>query len=99
MILVAGSFHLPPGRRNQAKAAMERVIAASRVESGCIVYAYAEDVLEPGLYRVSELWDNREALTAHFASPHMERWRLEREALGMSDRDIAAYTVSTGEVL
>ena len=99
MILVAGAFRLPPGRREPAKAAMERMIAASRAETGCIIYAYAEDVLEPGLFRVSELWDSRDALTAHFASPHMDRWRLEREALGMRDRDIAAYAVGAGEVL
>ena len=99
MILVAGSFRLPPGRREEAHAAMERAIAASRAEAGCILYAYAEDLLEPGLFRVSELWDSREALAAHFASPHMAQWRLERSALGMSDRDIAAYTVGTGEAL
>ena len=31
-------------------------------EDGCIDYAYAEDVLEPGLIRVSEVWRDQAAL-------------------------------------
>ena len=37
---------------------MERMIAASRAEPGCLGYAYAEDILEPGLIRVSEAWQD-----------------------------------------
>jgi len=82
---------MPPQNLAAAREAMVRVIAASRAEPGCQEYAYAEDVLEPGLFRVTERWESREALTAHFAAPHMRRWIAEREALGMTGRSVVAW--------
>ena len=99
MILVIGTFRLPPESREAARAALGRVIASSRAEPGCIAYAYAEDVLEPGLFRVNEAWETREALAAHFETPHMKVWQQERAGLGMTDRKVIAYTVSGEEVL
>lgn len=99
MIVVTGTFRLPLECVEAGREAMERVIAASRAEPGCIVYAYAEDVLEPGLFRVSEAWESREALSAHFEAPHMATWKQEREKLGMTGRRIVAYAVSEEEML
>jgi quinol monooxygenase YgiN len=78
---------------------MARAIAASRAEPGCIAYAYAEDVNEPGLFRVNEAWTNREQLTAHFEMPHMKQWQRERAELGMTDRKVTAYRVTGEEAL
>jgi len=93
-ILVTGSFRLPPERIGEARAEMARVIEASLAEPGCRAYAYAEDVGEPGLFRVHEEWDSREALDAHFAAPHMRRWQAERERLGFHDRQVVSYEVA-----
>ena len=99
MIAVLGHFRLPPGRVDEAREPMARVIAATRAEQGCIAYSYAEDALEPGLFRVMELWESRALLTAHFKAPHMARWIEEREALGLFDREIAAYELGAPETL
>lgn len=99
MILVAGTFRLPVDILPAAREAMARVIAASRAEPGCLAYAYAEDVIEPGLFRVSEAWTSREALAAHFETPHMKEWLRERAEMGLTDRDVIAYTVNGKEVL
>jgi quinol monooxygenase YgiN len=99
MIRVVGTFRLPLNNLAAGREALARVIAATRAEPDCIDYAYAEDVLEPGLFRVSEVWESREALTAHFEAPHMKAWQRERAALGMTDRDMRAYTVGSEEIL
>jgi quinol monooxygenase YgiN len=99
MIVVVGTFRLPVEKLPEAREALIRVVEATRAETGCIDYAYAADVLEPGLIRVSEKWDTREALAAHFQTAHMEQWRREREALGLSDRDIRAYEIRGEEIL
>ena len=91
MILVGGRFRLPLDRIEEARAAMAKVIAASLAEPGCRAYAYAEDVTEPGLFRVHEEWDSREALEAHFATPHMREWQAVRETMGFHDREVKAY--------
>lgn len=99
MIVVSGSFRLPPESREAGREAMARAIAASRAEPGCIAYAYAEDVEEPGLFRVSEAWESRNALASHYDTPHMQQWQQERTALGMSDRQVTAYSVAGEETL
>ena len=97
MILVMGHFRLPPERLAEARPIMQRIVAETLCEQGCIAYSYAEDVGDPGLIRVSEAWDSADALTAHLATAHMLRWREEREALGLTDRDITRYDVTGAE--
>jgi quinol monooxygenase YgiN len=91
MIFVVGHFRLPAEHVERAKPLMAQVIAASLAEPGCRAYSYAEDVSEPGLFRVAEEWDSRAALEAHFATAHMRQWQREREALGFHNRQVVAY--------
>jgi quinol monooxygenase YgiN len=99
MIVVTGEFRFGPENMAQAREAMARVIAATRAEDGCLHYSYAEDVLDPGLIRVSEKWTDRAALTAHFTMPHMAQWKAEREALGLTGRIIVASEAGPEESL
>ena len=97
MILVVGHFRVPVDHIATIRPLMRKVIAATHAEDGCLSYAYAEDVAEPGLIRVSEAWRNRECLTAHFQTPHMTRWQEERAGLGLYDREIKIWEVGEGE--
>jgi quinol monooxygenase YgiN len=97
MIAVLGSFRLPLERVEQARPLMRAVIEATLSEPGCRVYSYAEDVAEPGLFRVMELWDTREELSAHVGTPHMKVWIEQRAALGFFDRDISLYELGEAE--
>lgn len=99
MIVVTGSFRLPVANMLAAREAMVRVVKQTRQEVGCIDYAYAEDVMDPGLIRVTEAWHSREALSAHLEAPHMAIWRREREALGLSERRIVAHSIAAEEIL
>ena len=91
MIVVVGHFRLPLERMVEARGAMARVMLATRAEAGCVQYNYAEDLLDPGLIRVSELWESREHLTAHMQTAHMAQWQRERAELGLSGREIMVY--------
>lgn len=99
MIAVLGSFRFPLEALGEARSLMCDVIAATLAEPGSRAYSYAEDIAEPGLFRVTELWDSREALTAHFATPHMRDWVEQRIALGFFDREISAYEFGAVEEL
>ncbi|PNU04705.1 putative quinol monooxygenase [Novosphingobium guangzhouense] len=99
MIVVTGEFRMPPEALDAARAAMGRVIAASRAEPGCLDYIYAEDILEPGLFRVIERWTDRAALSRHFEMPHMKRWLEERAAMGLTGRQVTAHAVTVSEAL
>ena len=99
MIAVLGSFRFPLQALDEARPLMRAVIAATLAEPGCHAYSYAEDVAEPGLFRVTEQWDSREALSAHFATPHMKAWVEQRAALGFFDRRIALHETGAAEEL
>ena len=99
MIAVLGSFRFPPETVEQARPLMRAVIAATLAEPGCRAYSYAEDVAEPGCFRVTELWDSRKALSAHFDTPHMREWVEQRAALGFFDRRIALHEIGATEEL
>jgi len=99
MIVVVGQFRLPVERLAEAQDAMARVMLATRAEQGCVQYNYAADLLDPGLIRVSEVWESREQLTAHLATPHMQKWGEERAGLGLSERAITVYEADAGTPL
>ena len=91
-----GTVRVDPDAIERLRPAMEAMMAASRAEDGCLVYAYSLDLLEPGLVRVSEQWTDRAALEAHFKTPHMAVWR-QALAGQVRDRDIKLYDSSEGE--
>ena len=99
MILIIGTIRIPAGSLAAARPAMERMIAASRAEAGCHAYSYAEDLLEPGLIRVTELWSDRAMLDRHFASTHIQEWRAQWSQLGITDRALHAYKVDEGQAV
>jgi quinol monooxygenase YgiN len=93
MLLIVGTIRLPPENMTRARPAMADMVAASRAEEGCVEYSYAEDVLEPGLIHVRELWRDRSALDRHFASDHIKAWRAAWPELGIGERNLQAYEV------
>ncbi|MEZ5693942.1 MAG: putative quinol monooxygenase [Altererythrobacter sp.] len=97
MIQIVGTVRIPAGSIDAARPAMERMLAASRAEPGCLRYSYAVDVLDEGLVHVVEAWADRDALAAHFQTPHMAEWRAAFAALGISDRDLRLYETDEGE--
>jgi len=91
MIVIEGSVRIAPHKLEEARAVMEAMILASRAEPGCIDYAYSIDVLDPGLVRVTERWESREALAQHFETAHMATWRSFFPTLGITDRALRLY--------
>ncbi|MGX5839723.1 putative quinol monooxygenase [Mesorhizobium sp. ArgA1] len=91
MLVIIGTIRLPPERLDEARPAMQRMISGSRAEPGCLDYSYAQDVLDAGLIHVTEVWSDREALDAHFRSPHIADWRENWAALGIGERNLKLY--------
>lgn len=69
MLLIVGTFRLPAHNLEQARPIMRRMAEASRAEAGCAEYVYAEDLFEPGLIHVRELWADQAALDHHSRPP------------------------------
>jgi len=97
MIVIVGTVRVPAGSLDRLRPAMEKMLAASRSESGCIRYAYALDVLDEELVHIIEAWTGRESLQAHFTTPHTLEWRAACADIGMRDRDLKLYVTDDGE--
>lgn len=98
-IAVLAEFTVPAASVPAIRAALPGMLAFTRSEPGCARYDVAEDVEHPGVFRVSEEWDSREALQAHLATPEMADWLAVRRALGMSARKVRVFGVSGFEDL
>jgi quinol monooxygenase YgiN len=93
MLLVVGTFFIPPANLEKARFVMETMVRKSRAEDGCEEYSYAEDMLEPGLIHVKELWRNQVVLDAHFSSAHLAEWRSQWTKFGIGQRNLRSYEV------
>ena len=98
-IIIAGTVRVPLENLAAIKPHMLAMLTASRAEDGCIEYSYGEDVAEPGLIRVFEVWRDQAAIDAHFASPHMAAWRAAWPAFGVSDRRLSVYEIASQRAL
>lgn len=94
MLLIVGTVRLPAQNIETARPIMKRMADASRAEEGCVEYGYAEDMFEPGLIHVKEMWVNQSALDRHFAAPHLAEWRAAWPSLGIGERNLQVYDVS-----
>jgi quinol monooxygenase YgiN len=91
MIIVIGYLRIPPEKVEGARPAMRTVVAETRKEAGCLLYAFSEDVNEPGIIRIAEKWESWEALKAHGGAPHLAAWRDVLQAIGLREREVTAY--------
>ena len=93
MLLIVGTVRLPAHNLDAARPIMQRMAEASRAEEGCAEYSYAEDLFDPGLIHVKEMWVDQAALDCHFATAHLAQWRAAWPALGIGERDLRVYDV------
>lgn len=91
MLIVAGTVRLPAQNLDRARPVMAAMATATRAEDGCLEYAYAEDVFEPGLIRIFERWRDRAALDVHLQADHLKAWRAAWPDLGLHDRNLLVY--------
>lgn len=60
--------HAKPGKEDEARELISRVVAPARNDLGNIAYEVAEDENRPGTFVVYERWASREALQKHTQS-------------------------------
>jgi quinol monooxygenase YgiN len=96
-ILVAGTIIVPPANLARLKPHIEAYVAACRKEPGCIVFSLAEDLSEPGLVRVFEIWRDAAALDRHKSAAHVAAWRALWPEYNVHGRLLTRYAVAGHE--
>ena len=94
MIVIAGRIVVDPAKQDAAIPAAQEMMEETLKETGCAAYVFSADLTESGVFHIFEEWDGQEALDAHFASPHMAKFRNTVGALGVKEMTISRYDVS-----
>lgn len=90
-IVVAGTIRVPPENLSGLRPHLQRYIDACRAEDGCEVFSFAEDVSEPGLLRVFEIWRDSAALERHKGMAHVDAWRALWPDYGVTGRSLTRF--------
>jgi quinol monooxygenase YgiN len=94
MIVVQVEVVVEPGSASKVVDAVKAMETATRKEPGCLKYAFAVDISDPGMIRVIERWASMDAIKAHMASPHMADFNRAIVALKPKGLDIKAYEIA-----
>lgn len=81
MLTVIATIVAKPDRIADVRRELEKLVAATRAERGCINYDLHVDLTDPRRFVFYENWSDKAALDAHAASPHMKAWAQVREAM------------------
>lgn len=93
MLIVAGEAVIEAGAFDRVIDATRRMIMETRKEDGCLSYSFAQDLVDPTVIRIFELWRDQEALNAHFRTPHMAAFNA-----ALAGIEVKSITVKTYEI-
>ena len=99
LILVTGHIRVSPERVEQLRPHIQALVTATRKEDGCILYAFAEDMNEPGVIRIVERWRDWPSLDAHGKAPHIATWSAVAKDAGITSREVIAHAAGEEQVL
>ncbi len=91
LIIVMGTLMLGKGEVDRLTPQFEPIIAATRREDGCELYAYALDVLAPDTIHIAERWRDQAALDAHFQTPQMAAFNATIAAADVRAISVKSY--------
>lgn len=99
MLMVIGTAKLGEGALDAGRAALEAMVTASREEEGCIDYAYAMDLVDPAIMRITEKWVDEAALVTHFQTPHMAAFQKALGELDVTILEVRKFETDDGAPL
>ncbi|QFT77292.1 putative quinol monooxygenase [Erythrobacter sp. THAF29] len=99
MVIVLATAKLGEDALEAGREALTAMIEASRAEKGCVEYAYALDILDPTLLRITEKWVDDAALAAHFQTPHMAAFQKALAGLDVSIQQVLKFEADEGSPL
>ena len=87
MIYVIATLHIRPEKRGDFLENARTVISHTLKEEGCESYDLSSSITEPNEFVFVERWTTRDALSAHFDTPHLQERRRVCEEL-VTDRKV-----------
>lgn len=82
MILFDVTLATTADHRGAMVALLDRTMAASQAEAGCVVYRFSADLHDPLVFHLIELWADETAFAGHARGEAFARFRAELPACG-----------------
>jgi len=92
-ITIIARFRAKAGQESRLDQELQRLLAPTRAEAGCINYELHQSVSDPALFVFYENWASQEALDAHFESPHLQALLKLVPELVDARPDITKWTI------
>ena len=93
-IVISGEIRIDPDDFDAAMALIEPLVAATRVEDGCVEYDFWVDPRDRGRIRVFEEWTSAEANAVHAASEHLATFYGAIGTVRVTSAELVRYEVS-----
>ena len=81
-VSVVARLKAKPGNEERVKQELQKLLAPTRAEKGCVNYDMHQAVHDRSLFLFYENWESEEDLAKHLESPHIKTWfKLSQELL------------------
>lgn len=90
-VVLSATWIAREGSEETVLDALVKLSPLSRQEPGCRYYQAYRDPGEPRVFRIFEIYDDQDAVAAHAASPHFERYALGQAIPELETRERAFY--------
>jgi quinol monooxygenase YgiN len=94
-IVVTGYIKVAPKDREAFVKMLQAHVPRVRRKDGCIAYAFAADVLDPDVVRMSEAWRDLQSLEAHLADEEFQGVLKELAHIEFIERRVQRYDASS----
>ena len=78
-LTIVANIHAKPDKIELVKAELQKLIAVTRAEEGCIQYDLHQDNENPAHFLFFENWTSRELWQQHMNTPHIAAYRSATE--------------------
>lgn len=78
-LIILAQITAVPGQEELLRSELDKLVAPTRAEEGCVQYDLHEDNDRPGFFVFYEIWENRELWQAHMNQPHLAAYRAATE--------------------
>ncbi|WP_349358761.1 putative quinol monooxygenase [Stappia sp.] len=92
-LTIVATIHARPDREALVRQELEKLVAPTRAEPGCIRYDLHHDIKSPGHFLFYETWASRDLWQAHMNAPHIAAYMEATEGA------VEAFVVSEMERL
>ncbi|HJT91070.1 MAG TPA: antibiotic biosynthesis monooxygenase [Mycobacterium sp.] len=97
MVIVAGHITVEPQQRQSYLAGCVRVVEQARRAAGCLDFAIAADLVDPGRINIYELWESQRAVETFRSSGPSDEQGAAMLSASVAEYEIADVRPLFGE--